>query len=220
MSHPSHTEWLEALNSLAPVQGVASGNYDLRSPTFMFGGWRVGVEHQRKFESVVVRWIGQPGLMPAPPEHWALCPPSDRGKGWLFRVKVRPNGLVGLLGELGAPPPDAESADRALMEQIAKSLRDSPEQRRERIAGRSPQPLRMRVTTTVFNRDPDVVAEVLLRAAGVCEICRCPAPFARRSDGSPYLEVHHKTRLADGGLDTVENAIALCPNCHRREHYA
>ena len=25
--------------------------------------------------------------------------------------------------------------------------------------------------------------------------------------------------LADGGADTVENAIAVCPNCHRELHY-
>jgi hypothetical protein len=151
MPHPSRTEWLEALKSSGHDQKMEANNYDLKSPTFKFGGWRVGVEHQRNYESVVLRWIGRPGLMPAPPEHWALCPPSDRKKGWLFRVKVQPTGLTGLLGELGAPPPDAESVDRDLTEQIVKSLRDSPEQRRARIADRSPEPLRMQVTTTVFN---------------------------------------------------------------------
>ncbi|MFM0350878.1 HNH endonuclease [Paraburkholderia sp. RL17-347-BIC-D] len=25
--------------------------------------------------------------------------------------------------------------------------------------------------------------------------------------------------LAQGGPDTVANAIALCPNCHRERHY-
>ncbi|WP_409033890.1 HNH endonuclease [Pseudomonas sp. JUb42] len=25
--------------------------------------------------------------------------------------------------------------------------------------------------------------------------------------------------IADGGLDTLENAVALCPNCHRASHY-
>jgi 5-methylcytosine-specific restriction protein A len=33
------------------------------------------------------------------------------------------------------------------------------------------------------------------------------------------LEVHHKKQLSEGGEDTVENAIALCPNCHREAHY-
>lgn len=45
-----------------------------------------------------------------------------------------------------------------------------------------------------------------------------PAPFKRES-GSPFLEAHHVRRLADGGEDTIENAVALCPNCHRELHY-
>lgn len=72
----------------------------------------------------------------------------------------------------------------------------------------------------MFDRNPDVVAEVLTRAAGICEACNDPAPFIRRSNGTPYLEVHHKQWLSDEGEDTVGNAIALCPNCHRKAHYA
>jgi len=45
------------------------------------------------------------------------------------------------------------------------------------------------------------------------------APFSNDSDG-PYFEVHHIHRLADGGPDQPESVIALCPNCHRRAHYA
>ncbi|WP_342542729.1 HNH endonuclease signature motif containing protein [Paenisporosarcina sp. FSL H8-0542] len=36
---------------------------------------------------------------------------------------------------------------------------------------------------------------------------------------NPYLEVHHIKRLADNGEDSVENAIAVCPNCHRELHF-
>jgi 5-methylcytosine-specific restriction protein A len=25
--------------------------------------------------------------------------------------------------------------------------------------------------------------------------------------------------LRDGGSDTINNVIALCPNCHRKRHY-
>jgi len=39
------------------------------------------------------------------------------------------------------------------------------------------------------------------------------------STGMPYLEVHHWTPLAEGGLDTIENAAALCPNCHKQAHF-
>ncbi len=31
-------------------------------------------------------------------------------------------------------------------------------------------------------------------------------------------DVHHKTKKSEGGLHTLENAIVLCPNCHRVEH--
>lgn len=70
-----------------------------------------------------------------------------------------------------------------------------------------------------FSRDAGVKAWVLNRAKGACECCRDAAPFVT-SDGVPYLEVHHLRTLADGGSDTVANAVALCPNCHRRMHYA
>jgi hypothetical protein len=103
--------------------------------------------------------------------------------------------------------------------ELLKSLADSVEARRSRLATASKKPRKIKATTTVFVRNPDVVAEVLLRANGICEGCGSPAPFKRRSTGSPFLEVHHRTPLVEGGDDTVENAIALCPNCHRQCHY-
>lgn len=32
------------------------------------------------------------------------------------------------------------------------------------------------------------------------------------------LEIHHIIPTSEGGEDTMENIILLCPNCHRREH--
>lgn len=81
------------------------------------------------------------------------------------------------------------------------------------------KPKTMQVVSTVFQRNPYVVIDVLRRAQGICERCSKKAPFKRKTDGSPYLEVHHKKMLAHGGEDTVSNAIALCPNCHREAHY-
>ena len=72
---------------------------------------------------------------------------------------------------------------------------------------------------TAYKRNADVIVEVLIRAKGSCEQCKSKAPFSKKSDGTPYLEVHHKVQLSNGGDDTVENAIALCPNCHRERHY-
>ena len=92
----------------------------------------------------------------------------------------------------------------------------------ERIKRLQAAPIQPKQTTaliTVYVRNPDVVAAVLDRANGSCERCGKEAPFVRAKDGTPYLEVHHKIRLADKGEDTVKNAIALCPNCHRELHY-
>lgn len=106
-----------------------------------------------------------------------------------------------------------------LTEQVRIAALDDREDRRLRLALAPKRPLVSVRLTQHFNRNPDVIAEVLDRALGVCERCSSPAPFSRRSDGSAYLEVHHKVRLADNGEDTVENAIALCPNCHRQQHH-
>ncbi|CAG9239467.1 HNH endonuclease [Paraburkholderia caribensis] len=93
------------------------------------------------------------------------------------------------------------------------------EERRLRLAESEKYPRTNVVTTKVFVRSEYVVAEVLHRAQGKCEKCRRDAPFPRASDGTPYLEVHHITPLARGGEDTIENAVAVCPNCHRQAHF-
>lgn len=145
-------------------------------------------------------------------------------RGWKSRERTavqRSSG--GFFHEIEVDDPagvQSESDISASFErEVARAMRDSPAQRRKRLAAASRQPKTVRATTTVFLRNPDVVAEVLARAGGVCELCGANAPFIRRSDRTPYLEVHHRVRLADGGDDTVGNAVAVCPNCHRCAHY-
>ncbi|EXJ11258.1 putative restriction endonuclease [Nitrincola nitratireducens] len=104
-------------------------------------------------------------------------------------------------------------------EEVDKAILSSSTERLKRLSQANRLPCSVRVSTKVFLRNPDVVAEVLYRARGVCEKCGEKAPFSRRTDGSPYLEVHHKVRLADDGEDTLDNAIAVCPNCHRELHF-
>ena len=106
-----------------------------------------------------------------------------------------------------------------LQEKVKQAKKLSRKKRQEILAKSNPKPTKTTVRQTVFNRNQYVIAEVLDRAKGICERCKKSAPFIRDNDNSPYLEVHHKTPLAEGGDDTVENAIALCPNCHRQAHY-
>ncbi len=79
------------------------------------------------------------------------------------------------------------------------------------------KPARREASTMRFIRDPNVIAWVLAESAGRCEVCDADAPF-QTPEGLPYLEVHHVRPIAEGGPDTIDNAAATCPNCHRRLH--
>lgn len=103
--------------------------------------------------------------------------------------------------------------------EIEKARKLNHKQRLRRLKKSNPKPKKTIVSQTVFIRNPYVVVEVLERANGVCERCHKKAPFLKDSNQSPYLEVHHIIPLAEGGDDSVENAIGLCPNCHRHAHY-
>jgi len=106
-----------------------------------------------------------------------------------------------------------------LSKKVSESLknRDLRKNRLENNENEFPETIE--ISAKVFRRNPDVIAEVLERANGYCESCKDYAPFKRARDKSPFIEVHHRTPLSRGGKDTVANAIALCPNCHRKMHY-
>ncbi|MBN2893295.1 MAG: HNH endonuclease [Bacteroidales bacterium] len=104
-------------------------------------------------------------------------------------------------------------------EKIKESEKLTKEERLRRLSLAPKKPEKTLSSTVNFKRNPDVVVEVLLRAKGICECCKKNAPFVKRKDKSPYLEVHHIIQLSDGGDDTVQNAQALCPNCHREKHF-
>ncbi|MCK4676767.1 MAG: HNH endonuclease [Bacteroidales bacterium] len=112
-----------------------------------------------------------------------------------------------------------EELDNESEKQISESKKDSTDVRRKRLSKAKKIPAQVQVISVAYRRNPDVVVEVLNRAEGKCERCKSDAPFIRAKDNSPYLEIHHWVPLAEGGDDTVENAGALCPNCHRELHF-
>ncbi|AYN69076.1 HNH endonuclease [Euzebyella marina] len=79
-------------------------------------------------------------------------------------------------------------------------------------------PDRTLTTLNYFQRNPFVKAWVLQNSNGICEVCNKDAPF-NTDQGEFFLEVHHIKALSKGGSDTIENTIALCPNCHREIHH-
>ncbi len=70
---------------------------------------------------------------------------------------------------------------------------------------------------TDYDRDETISAAVKSRAKGKCDLCEQPAPFKDEYD-QPFLEEHHVEWLMNGGSDSIDNAVALCPNCHRKMH--
>lgn len=114
------------------------------------------------------------------------------------------------LAELFASESDPEKLDQKVRR--IKSLRELP-----RPDG-SINPLRTTRSVELIERNPVVKAWVLREANGVCQLCEQIGPFTD-SEGQPFLEVHHIKPLAENGEDSVSNAVALCPNCHRRCHY-
>lgn len=76
---------------------------------------------------------------------------------------------------------------------------------------------RVKVSSSVFVRDPALRAAALRRANGRCEFCLRPG-FAM-ADGRVFLETHHVIPLSEGGLDSADNVAAVCPNHHREAHH-
>ncbi|WP_085706766.1 HNH endonuclease signature motif containing protein [Pseudomonas sp. B35(2017)] len=128
-------------------------------------------------------------------EHWIRDALADRG--------VQPGN------------PTVPTADEETLERRAAAL--------QKLEFKEPpkgikKPKKAENSRTVFVRDPGVRAWVRNEANGHCEGCGEPAPFHKFD--LPFLEVHHVKPLADKGSDQITNAVALCPNCHRRCHHS
>lgn len=72
--------------------------------------------------------------------------------------------------------------------------------------------------TTVYDRSVYIKEFARKVANGLCQLCDNEAPF-KDKQGNPFLEVHHVHYLSKGGSDTIDNVVALCPNCHRKIHH-
>jgi hypothetical protein len=149
--------------------------------------------------------------------------PNTKGNGWLIRnlklelskQELEFNKTI----DLDQNDPSIENLVSEFNTKIREADQLSISEVRVKGANYPRKPEKVKAVVTAYKRSPYVVIEVLRRANGVCESCGNLAPFKRQKDGTPYLEVHHKERLAMGGDDTVENVIALCPNCHREKHF-
>ncbi|MFJ5535967.1 HNH endonuclease [Vreelandella titanicae] len=127
---------------------------------------------------------------------------------WLFPLKLKDAEALTV----------DETAARELFEQKVRKARKLSDTELRKRAENAPAQVGSRTgQTTVIPRSPYIAAYAKRRANGHCELCQQPAPFETKK-GEPYLECHHIEWLAKGGDDSIENTVALCPNCHRKMH--
>jgi len=75
-----------------------------------------------------------------------------------------------------------------------------------------------------YPRDSKMALYALANAKHQCENDQYHQCFLRRSNETPYTEVHHLIPLCyydcfDVSLDVPENIVSLCGNCHNEIHY-
>ena len=142
---------------------------------------------------------------------------SEMGREWVTGLRPKQNVGSHIFKEIEEIINNLEnrfSKNASFQNEVFNLLKDK--KRQEPKGSKEPKAYRSQVIQ--YSRDPAVVAWVLDLANGICESCKKPAPFTK-ADGTMFLEVHHIKHLADGGSDTVKNAVAICPNCHSELHY-
>ena len=170
---------------------------------FLLRRSRSSVDFRMRHISAALSEIGHPWLM-------GFTPQVGLSQG----IKTR---LIRLLREVEPDvftPYEPSSDEREVAQRTGDLLRGMP---MNKPVGET-VPRSVERMAKQFVRSPAVQAFVRQEADGTCELCQEPAPFVG-DDGLPFLEVHHVVALADDGPDTVENAAALCPNCHRHLHH-
>ncbi|WP_432361468.1 HNH endonuclease [Sporosarcina sp. UB5] len=131
-------------------------------------------------------------------------------KVWIFPVKLKNSEEVSLLSK--------DLLEQNFYEKWKKARRLSTKEVKERAEKTGTKNVGSRKSVVkTYERNPYVTEYAKRRANGICELCEGPAPF-KNKQGEPYLETHHIKWLANGGEDTIENTVALCPNCHRKMH--
>jgi len=115
----------------------------------------------------------------------------------------------------------AEATEPRLQEEVRRLSQKPLEQLMNAYRNRtwSEKPTRREAQQLVYERNPLVVAIARKRAGFKCEVKACTSPLFKTDDGERFVEVHHLTPLAQGGEDTVENTVCLCPTHHREIHY-
>lgn len=143
---------------------------------------------------------------------------SLMGRDWLSGLRPARNVGANVAAQIEELIAEVEGTSIVPVVSFEIVVRDDMKKRKLPQPPGTHEPKATTSTVTQYQRDPSVKAWVLQQANGICECCNQQAPFVG-SDGLPYLEIHHVRKLAEKGSDTTNNAVAVCPNCHRELHY-
>lgn len=91
---------------------------------------------------------------------------------------------------------------------------------RERATNINIMPSQVEQIVRVYPRNNVLRTYVKERSNYSCEMPGCDYIGFNKNDGKKYIEIHHVTPLSEGGEDSINNTVALCPNCHRKIHYS
>lgn len=148
-------------------------------------------------------------------------PETRMGKGIVAWVEIGDLLTIGRIGNEAFFAKEKRDATEPMPDELGRQLAKAVA--RTKIFAKAklrtgPPPRRTRQIND-FIRDPYVVAAALARALEQCEMPNCKSELFQRDDERSYLEVHHVIPLGEGGDDSLINAAALCPSCHRELHF-
>jgi HNH endonuclease len=148
-------------------------------------------------------------------------PETRMGKGIVAWVEIGDLLTIGRIGNALFFAKEKRNAAEPMADELGRQLARSVDPAKIIAKAKlraGPPPKRMQQISD-FVRDPYIVAAALARADDQCEMSNCKSQLFQRDDDRSYLEVHHIVPLGEGGDDTLINAAALCPSCHRELHF-
>ncbi len=180
------------------------------------------------FDSDGLYWYsgqGQKGDMTWNASNKAVREHMIQGRDLFFFERVQRKGglwqFSHIMRYFGHKIEDRLDADKKLRKAIIFSLLPieflNSEMLSPSVVSKPLSSIRIRIQK-IYLRSERVKKHAKKRARGVCEACLVVAPFCK-SNGEPFLEVHHINRLSDQGADQIDEVAAICPNCHRRCHH-
>lgn len=152
---------------------------------------------------------GRVQLSETPLEEIQLDLDKKERKVWLFPLK-----LIGPTSPFPIPEKDFIKA-KTVREKAIRQLSD--EELTKRVKLLKKQASKRQVLSNRYDTSEEIKELAKRKAKGKCMLCGNDAPFKDKK-GVPFLEGHHIISLAEGGPDSEENVVALCPNCHRKMH--